>query len=98
MFALARELKMTVRELCQRMDSVELSEWIAYTRWFSAMPDSWEQTSLLVAAVVAPHCDRDKRPKPHQFVPIATPPQHESQDLGALLELRRAFELGGADG
>lgn len=84
---------MTVRELCRRMDSVELSEWVAYTRWFSAMPDSWRETSLLAAAALAPHCDRDKRPKPDEFVPVETPPQHESQDLSALLELRKSFGL-----
>lgn len=94
MFALARELRMTVRELGQRMDSQEFSEHIAYARWFAALPDEWRQTGLLAAALLAPHCERGKRPKPEDFVPVERAPQHESQDLAALMELRRAFGLG----
>lgn len=94
MFALARELRMTVRELGQRMDSREFSEHIAYARWFAALPDEWRQTGLLAAALLAPHCERGKRPKPEDFVPVERAPQHESQDLAALMKLRRAFGLG----
>jgi hypothetical protein len=85
---------MTQGELCQRMTSRELSEHIAYTRWFAALPDAWRQTSLLAAALLAPHCEKGKRPKPDVFNPIDTPPQHESQDFAALMQLRRSFGLG----
>ena len=85
---------MTQGELCQRMTSRELSEHIAYTRWFAALPDAWRQTSLLAAALLAPHCEKGKRPKPEAFNPIDTPPQHESQDFAALMQLRRSFGLG----
>lgn len=95
MFAVARDLRMTVRELSTRMDSAEFSEWIAYNRYYSAMPDSWRETALLVTALIAPHIGKNqKRPKPEDFNPIEKPPQHESQDLAALLELRRALGLG----
>jgi len=95
MFAVSRDLRMTVRELSTRMDSAEFSEWIAYNRYYSAMPDSWRETALLVAALIAPHVGKDqKRPKPEDFNPIEKPPNHESQDLAALLELRRALGLG----
>lgn len=97
MFALAREMRITVKELSQRMDSQEFSEHIAYTRWFAALPDSWRQTGLLAAALLAPYCEKGKKPKPEDFVPVEKPPQHESQDLAALLELRRAFGLGDVD-
>lgn len=93
MFFLARDLKCTVKELGQRMDSQEFSEWIAFNRWFGAMPDSWRETALLVAAILAPHCEKGKKPKVEDFVPLERPPQHQSQDLSALLELRRAFGL-----
>ncbi len=76
------------------MTSAELSEHIAYTRWFSALPDSWRQNGLVVAALLAPHCEKGKRPKPDDFVPVERPPQHESQDMASLMELRKAFGLG----
>jgi hypothetical protein len=85
---------MTQGELCRRMSSEELSEQIAYSRWFGALPDEWRQTGLIVSALLAPHCSKGRAPKPEDFVPIQTPPQHESQDLAALMELRRAFGLG----
>lgn len=85
---------MTQGELCLRMTSAELSEHIAYTRWFSALPDSWRQTGLLAAVALAPHTEKGKRPKPDDFVPVDKPPQHESQDIAALMALRKAFGLG----
>ena len=95
MFAVARDLKMTVGELGTRMDSAEFSEWIAYNRYYSALPDSWRETALIVTALLAPHIGKNsKRPKPEDFIPIEKPPQHESQDIAALLELRRQFGLG----
>jgi hypothetical protein len=95
MFAVARDLRMTVGELSTRMDSAEFSEWIAYNRYYSALPDSWRETALIVTALLAPHIGKNqKRPKPEDFIPIEKPPQHESQDMAALLELRRQFGLG----
>ena len=76
------------------MTSAEFSEHIAYTRWFAALPDAWRETSLLAAALLAPHCEKGKRPKPEDFNPIDKPPQHEAQDFAALMELRRSFGLG----
>lgn len=93
MLALARELKMTAKELGERMDSAEFSEWIAYTRYFSAMPDPWLQTALEVTASIAPHAGKGNSPKVEQFNPIEKAPQHESQDFAALLELRRALGM-----
>ena len=89
---------MTQGELCQRMTSREFAEHIAYARWYAALPDSWQQTSLLVASLLAPYSEKGKRPKPSDFNPIDTPPQHESQDLAALMQLRNAFGFTDADG
>jgi hypothetical protein len=96
MFRLALALRMTVGELRQRMDSAEFSEWIAYTRWFEALPDSWRETGMLMTAMVAPHVGKNRKPPtPEDFVPLEKPPQHESQDVAALMELRR--QLGVTD-
>jgi len=75
------------------MDSQELTEWIAYTRYYSALPDPWEQTGLIVSSLLAPYAKEGQVPKMADFVPTLTPPQHESQDHEALLKLKAA--LGG---
>jgi hypothetical protein len=49
---------------------------------------------LWAAVALAPHTENGKRPKPDDFVPVDKPPQHESQDIAALMELRKAFGLG----
>lgn len=82
---------MTVKELCRRMDSAELSEWIAYTTYYEALPDPWRETALLTTAMLAPHSPRGKMPKAEDFVPLEKPPQHEAQVVDVLLELRRAL-------
>jgi hypothetical protein len=91
MFRLALNLRMTVRELCERMDSAELSEWIAYTTYYEALPDPWRETGLLTSAILAPHSPKGKTPKAEDFVPLDKPPQHEAQVMDALMELRRAL-------
>ena len=89
---------MTQGELCRRMTSEELSEHIAYTRWFSALPDSWRQTGLLAAVMLAPHMEKGKRPKPEDFIPVERPPQDATQDMAALMQLRQALGISDADG
>lgn len=70
---------MTVAELGRRMDSRELSEWIAYIRYYEAIPDPWRQTSLLASAVLSPHCKKGRAPKSDAFIPIEDAPQHPEQ-------------------
>ena len=82
---------MTVRELCERMDSRELTEWIAYTTYYEALPDPWRETALLTTAVLAPHSPKGQTPRAEDFVPLEKPPQHEAQVFDVLLELRRAL-------
>jgi len=97
MFAVARDLRMTVKQLAAEMDSAEFSEWIAYHRYYQAMPNEWLQNAMLLTALIAPHTPRDKpKPSPEKFNPVEKPPQHESQDHAALLELRK--QLGYDDG
>jgi hypothetical protein len=70
---------MTVRELSRRMDSQELTEWIAFTRYFHALPDPWRQTGLLTSAVLAPYSKQGQAPKADDFNPIEKPPQHANE-------------------
>jgi hypothetical protein len=91
MLRLAAHLHMTARELGERMDSQEFSEWIAFDRYYSPLPDPWRETSLVATSILAPHCK--EKIKPDAFVPVENPPQHASQDLAALLELRRQLGM-----
>ena len=95
LFALAGHLGMTVREICERMDSQELSEWMAYTRYFVALPDPWLQTGLLASLSIAPYTGKGKAPEATDFVPVLKAPQHAEQDKAAIEKLRR--ELGIVD-
>jgi hypothetical protein len=93
MFRLAGHLKMTVGELERRMSAVEFAEWLAYTRYFEALPDSWRETGLLASAVLAPYSARGRTPKADDFVPIEKPPQHQDQMFDQLRQLKQ--DLGG---
>jgi hypothetical protein len=93
MFALAGHLGMTVGELSRRMDSRELTEWMAYTRYYQALPDPWRQTGLEVSAMLAPHSPRGKCPSADDFNPIEKAPQHGDQMLAQIKALQAA--LGG---
>jgi len=85
---------MTVRELSERMDSQELTEWIAYTKYYEAMPDPWRQTGLLASSVLAPYCPKGKVPKSDDFVPLEKPPQHQDQVIAVIEQLRRELGVG----
>lgn len=84
---------MTVGELSRRMDSRELAEWMAFTRYFQALPDPWRQTGLEVSAMLAPHSPKGKAPSAEDFNPIERPPQHGDQMLAQIRMLQAA--LGG---
>jgi hypothetical protein len=84
---------MTVGELERRMSAVEFAEWLAYTRYFEAIPDSWRETGLLASAVLAPYSAKGRTPKADDFVPIEKPPQHQDQMLDQLRQLKQ--DLGG---
>jgi hypothetical protein len=83
---------MTVGELERRMSAVEFAEWLAYTRYFEALPDSWRETGLLASAVLAPYSAKGRTPKADDFVPIEKPPQHQDQMIDQLRQLKSALE------
>jgi hypothetical protein len=83
---------MTVGELERRMSAVEFAEWLAYTRYFEALPDSWRETGLLASAVLAPYSAKGRTPKAEDFVPIEKPPQHQDQMIDQLRQLKQALE------
>jgi hypothetical protein len=80
---------MTVKRLCQEMDSREFAEWIAIHRHFHPLPDTWRQTGLVASAALAPYCPRGRTPKAEDFVPVVKAPQHELQMQEALEQLAR---------
>lgn len=94
MFRLAGHLKMTVRQIEREMTTRELAEWMAYTRHFEAIPDSWAETGLLTSALMAPYCQKGTTPKASDFNPIQAPPQHATQARDAILDLKRQLGFG----
>jgi len=92
MFRLAGHLKMTVGEIERRMSAVEFAEWLAYTRYFEALPDSWRETGLLASAVLAPYSAKGRTPKADDFVPIEKPPQHQDQMFDQLRQLKQDLD------
>lgn len=82
---------MTVGELSTRMDSRELTEWIAYTRYYEAIPDSWAETGLLASAMLAPYAQKGKAPQASDFIPIEKPPQHQQQMIEQIKQLQQIF-------
>jgi hypothetical protein len=83
---------MTVGDIERRMTMRELAEWMAYTRYYEAIPNQWQQTGLLASAILAPYSPKGKTPKASDFVPIEKPPQHSTQIFDVLQQLQR--ELG----
>lgn len=89
---LASHLKMTVGELEQRMDSRELSEWLAYARYFQPLDNSWAQTGMLASVALAPYSKRGHAPRPADFIPLEKPPQHKTQIVSVLEQMKRDLD------
>ena len=91
-YRLAGHLGKTVAEIDQ-MDSREFSGWIAYSRWFSPLADSWMQTGMLASAVLAPYCPRGRTPDAHDFIPIEDKaPKHPTQIRAVIEQMKRDLE------
>lgn len=87
---LAGHLGKTLDEI-DRMGSREFSTWLAYSRWFRPMDDSWMQTAMLLTAVLAPHSKTT--PNPEDFLPIDDKtPQHPTQIVRKFRELAEAMK------
>ena len=85
---------MTVGEIERRMSSRELTEWMAFTKYYHAIPDSWAETGLTVSAILAPHSEKGKAPRATDFIPIEDPPQHEIQAREVLTDLAKQLGFG----
>ena len=85
---------MTVGEIERRMSCRELAEWMAYTRFFEAIPNQWQQTGLIVSSILAPYSGKGKAPSPSDFVPIEKAPQHVNQILDVIKQLKQNLEGG----
>lgn len=89
---LAGHLGKTLAEIDQ-MDSREFSRWIAYSRWFSPLADSWTQTGMLASAMLAPYCPRGKVPSAADFIPIEDrAPQHWTQIQAVIEQMAKDLE------
>lgn len=89
---LAGHLKKTLAEI-DDMDSEEFSRWIAYSRWFSPLEDSWTQTGMIASAVLAPYCPKGKTPGASDFVPIENrTPQHWTQIRHTLEKMKKDLQ------
>jgi hypothetical protein len=87
---LAGHLGKTLAEIDQ-MDSREFSTWIAYSRWFRPLNDSWMQMAMLATCELAPHTK--KTPSPEQFIPIDTStPQHWTQIHATIAKMKADLE------
>ena len=80
---------MTVKRLCEEMDSREFAEWVAIHRHYHPLPDPWREAGFVASASLAPYCPRGRTPKAEDFVPVAKAPQHEQQIQEALAQLAK---------
>ena len=79
---------MTVAEMFRTMDAEEFGYWQAIHRYHWPIGGEWEQAGMVASAALAPYCPRGKSLKASDFIPVMKPPQHPSQTLDALLELK----------
>jgi hypothetical protein len=89
---LAGHLGMTVARLEQEMDSRELSEWLAYSRYFQPLDNTWAQTGILASVSLAPHARKGQCPTPQDFIPVDRPPQHKTQMKSVLEQMKRDLD------
>jgi hypothetical protein len=88
MLQLAGHLGKSLREI-EEFDCDELAHWMAYHRFFRPLNDPWQHAGIIASAALAPHAKRGREPKPRDFIPIETPPQHRHQMHDQLLQLKR---------
>lgn len=74
------------------MDSRELTEWMAFDRFFQPLDHGWAQMGMVVSALYAPYTKGHNRPTATDFIPIERPPQHKTQMRSVLEQLKRDLE------
>lgn len=80
---------MTVKEMLSRMDSEELSEWIAFDqRW--PLPDPWWQTARICLTIMGASGNYKHLPKEQNLIPAAVrPEQNQDQIIAELMKLQK---------
>ena len=89
---LAGHLKMTLRELGERMDSREFSLWIAFHRFYEPLPEPWYQAGVVASAAVTPYCRAGNRPKASDFVPIEESAGMHEQQIADTLKVLQSLQ------
>lgn len=74
---------MTVRELHAKLDSAELSEWLAYDR-IEPLPDSYWQSALIASTVANAMGSGKKTHKLADFLPVR---RKRNRGNGALMAM-----------
>lgn len=74
------------------MDSRELTEWMAFDRYFQPLDHSWAQAGLVTSAIYAPHIKPAHRPQATDFIPVERAPQHRTQMQLVLEQMKRDIE------
>lgn len=88
MLQLAGHLGKSLREI-EALDCDELAHWMAYHRFFRPLNDPWQHAGIVASATLAPYSKRGRQPKPKDFIPTETPPQHRHQMHDELQKLKR---------
>lgn len=94
LFKLAGHLHKSVSEIERTVGSDELTEWMAYHKYFHPIGDVERLLSMLIVAIIGGYRGRKgPLPKADAFRGVSKPPQHEIQirdELDALaLELQK---------
>lgn len=89
--ALASHLKKTLAEI-DALSGEEFAYWLAYSRYFQPLDNSWLQAGIVASAALAPYSKRGHAPKPADFVPIEKPPQHHTHIRDTLARIKADLE------
>jgi hypothetical protein len=71
------------------MDVAEYRRWLAFHRYVNPLGGEWRQTARIVAATLAPYCQRGRTPREDDFMPIDKPPMTAAQIAAELSKLSR---------
>lgn len=68
------------------MDVAEYRRWLAFHRFVNPLGGEWRQTGRLIAATLAPYCNRP--PKEDDFIPIQKRPMTAAEIAAELSKIQ----------